>query len=238
MKAVILAGGKGTRLAPYTMVLPKPLVPVGGIPILETVLRQLRHQGFREVVLAVGYLSPLIRAYFDNNPITDKLWLRYHQEQQPLGTAGAIGSIEGLDEPFIAMNGDLLTTVNYADMLRFHASREAALTIAVTERQLQVEVGVLTTDDEDRITRYDEKPVHRFAASMGIYAMSPKVRSFVQPGIAQDIPDLVRNLLASGERILAYRPDAFWLDMGNRADYERASEAFERNRTLFLPDGC
>src|ERR1700752_1255490 len=113
-KAVIRAGGRGTRLAPYTTVLPKPLVPVGGVPILETVLRQLRHYGFREVVLAVGYLSPLIRAYFDNNPISNKLWLRYHQEQAPLGTAGALASVEDFDEPFLAMNGDLLTTLDYA----------------------------------------------------------------------------------------------------------------------------
>jgi len=236
MKAVVLAGGKGTRLAPYTTVLPKPLVPVGGIPILETVLRQLRHHGFREVVLAVGYLSPLIRAYFDNNPITNKLWLRYHQEQAPLGTAGAIASIDDLDDSFLAMNGDLLTTLDYAAMMRFHRERGAALTVAVTERQLQVEVGVLQINSEDRIVGYDEKPTHRFQASMGIYVFSPRVREVMKPGVALDIPGLVLRLLEAGERVIGFRSDAFWLDMGNPADYERASEAFERNRKLFLPD--
>jgi NDP-sugar pyrophosphorylase family protein len=236
MKAVVLAGGKGTRLAPYTTVLPKPLVPVGGVPILETVLRQLRHYGFREVVLAVGYLSPLIRAYFDSNAISTKLWLRYHQEQAPLGTAGALASIEDLDEPFLAMNGDLLTTLDYGAMMRFHRERGAALTVAVTERQLQVEVGVLGMDAEDRIIGYEEKPIHRFRASMGIYICSPRVRAVMDPGMALDIPGLVLRLIQAGELVIGYRTEAFWLDMGNREDYERASDAFERNRALFLPD--
>jgi NDP-mannose synthase len=236
MKAVVLAGGKGMRLAPYTTVLPKPLVPVGGIPILETVLRQLRYYGFREVVLAVGHLSPLIRAYFDNNAITNKLWLRYHQEQAPLGTAGALASIPDFDEPFLAMNGDLLTTLDYAAMMRFHRERGAALTIAVTEKEIQVEVGVLGMDAEDRVIGYDEKPIRRFPASMGIYVCSPRVREVMEPGVALDIPGLVLRLIEAGEHVIGFRSDAFWLDMGNRADYERASDAFERNRALFLPD--
>jgi len=236
MKAVILAGGKGTRLIPYTTVLPKPLVPVGGVPILETVLRQLRYHGFREVVLAVGYLSPLIRSYFDNNAITNKLWLRYHQEQVPLGTAGALASIQDLNEPFLAMNGDVLTTLDYAAMMRFHQERGAALTVAVTERQIQVEVGILGMDAEDRIIGYDEKPIHRFPASMGIYICSPRVLKVMETGVALDIPELVVRLIKAGESVMGYRSDAFWLDMGNRADYERASEAFERNRAMFLPD--
>jgi len=236
MKAVILAGGKGTRLIPYTTVLPKPLVPVGGVPILETVLRQLRYHGFREVVLAVGYLSPLIRSYFDNNAITNKLWLRYHQEQVPLGTAGALASIQDLNEPFLAMNGDVLTTLDYAAMMRFHQERGAALTVAVTERQIQVEVGILGMDAEDRIIGYDEKPIHRFPASMGIYICSPRVLKVMETGVALDIPELVVRLIKAGEPVMGYRSDAFWLDMGNRADYERASEAFERNRAMFLPD--
>lgn len=236
MKAVVLAGGKGTRLAPYTTVLPKPLVPVGGIPILETVLRQLRHHGCDEAVLAVGYLSPLIRAYFDQNPISKQIRLRYHQEREPLGTAGALASIEGLDEPFIAMNGDLLTTLDYAEMMRRHRERDAALTVAVTERRLQIEVGVLGMDGENRVVSYTEKPVHSFPASMGIYVCSPRIREVMGPGIALDIPALVVRLIERGETVIGYRSDAFWLDMGNRADYERASEAFERNRAAFLPD--
>ena len=236
MKAVILAGGKGTRLAPYTTVLPKPLVPVGGVPILETVLRQLRHHGFQEVVIAVGYLSSLIRAYMDQNAISSQIRLRYHQEQQPLGTAGPLATIEGLDEPFLAMNGDLLTTLDYAALMRFHRERGAMLTVAVTERRFQIEVGVLGMDQDDRVVSYSEKPVHSYPASMGIYVCSPGVRRFMEPGVPLDIPALVLMLIAAGEPVMAYRSEAFWLDMGNRADYERASEAFERDRALFLPD--
>ena len=236
MKAVILAGGKGTRLAPYTTVLPKPLVPVGGVPILETVLRQLHHHGFDEVVLAVGYLSSLIQAYFEQNPISKKLKIRYHHEQSALGTAGALASIEGLDEPFLAMNGDLLTTLDYSAMMRAHHAREATLTIAVTERRVQIEVGVLGMDADDRIVSYVEKPVHSFPASMGIYVCSPHMRQLMEPGVALDIPTLVLKLISAGEPVIGYRSDVFWLDMGNRTDYERASEAFEQNRALFLPD--
>lgn len=237
MKAVILAGGKGTRLAPYTTVLPKPLVPVGGVPILETVLRQLRHHGFEEVVLAVGYLSTLIQAYLDQSPVSKMIKLRYHQEQVPLGTAGALGSIDGLgDEPFLAMNGDLLTTLNYSEMMRSHKKRGAALTIAVTERRFQVEVGVLGMDSTDKVISYDEKPIHRYPASMGIYVYSPRAREMIKPGMPLDVPTLVIKLIEAGETVIGYRSEAFWLDMGNRADYERASEAFERNRGEFLPD--
>lgn len=236
MKAVILAGGRGTRLAPYTMVLPKPLVPVGGIPILETVLRQLRHCGFHEAVLAVGYLSPLIRAYFEQNPISQRMRLRYHQETEPLGTAGALASISELDEPFLVMNGDLLTTLDFADMMRHHREQDAMLTIAVTERKYQIEVGVLSVDADDRVVGYTEKPVHSFPASMGIYICSPRVQRYMEPGVALDIPTLVVRLIEAGEKVIGYRSEAFWLDMGNPSDYARASEAFERDRYLFLKD--
>lgn len=237
MKAVILAGGRGTRLAPYTTVLPKPLVPVGGIPILETVLRQLKHHGFEEAILAVGYLSPLIRAYLDQNPISRRIRLSYHQEQEPLGTAGALADIDGLDGPFLAMNGDLLTTTNYAQMMAFHQEQGAALTVAVTDRKYQIEVGVLGMEGE-RIVSYTEKPVQSFPASMGIYICSPAIRRYMEAGKALDIPELVVRMIQAGERVVGYRSDVFWLDMGNPADYERASEAFERSRDAFLPDGA
>jgi NDP-mannose synthase len=236
MKAVILAGGRGTRLAPYTTVLPKPLVPVGGIPILETVLRQLRYHGFHEAVLAVGYLSPLIRAYFEQNPISQRMRLRYHQEHEPLGTAGALASIAELDEPFLAMNGDLLTTLDFAEMMRHHCEQDAMLTIAVTDRKYQIEVGVLAVNDDGRVVGYTEKPVHSFPASMGIYICSPKVQRYMEPGVALDIPSLVVRLIEAGEKVVGYRSEAFWLDMGNPSDYARASEAFERDRHLFLKD--
>jgi len=236
MKAVILAGGKGTRLAPYTTVLPKPLLPVGGVPILETVLRQLKYHGCTEVVLAVGYLAPLIRAYFDENPLSKELDIRYYQESEPLGTAGALPLIEGLDEPFLAMNGDILTTLNYSKLLQFHKDEDAALTVAVTQKQIQIELGVLDINDNGHIVGYDEKPVKLYPASMGIYIYSPKVLELMEKDVYLDIPSLVLKLIEMGERVSAYKSDSFWLDMGNRDDYERASAEFEQNRVAFLPD--
>lgn len=236
MKAVILAGGRGTRLAPYTTVLPKPLVPVGGIPILETVLRQLRFHGFEEAVLAVGYLSTLIRAYFNEAPISKQMRIAYHQEREPLGTAGALATVEGLEDDFLFMNGDLLTTIDYAALMRFHREREAALTISVADRQTQVEVGVLGINEASEVISYTEKPIHTYAASMGIYACSPRIRKYMQPGLALDVPSLVQRLIAAGEKVVGFRSECFWLDMGNPTDYARASEAFEKNRAAFLRD--
>ena len=234
MKAVILAGGKGTRLAPYTTVFPKPLLPVGGIPILETILKQLKAHEFEEVILACGYLSSLIRLYFDQNPISFGLKIRYHQEHQPLGTAGALGSIPDLGENTLVMNGDLLTTLNFGDLMRVHRESEAHLTVAVVTKKVQVEMGVLTIDQDDRIAKYTEKPTLEFSGSAGIYAYNHKVLGLIERDKYLDVPDLVRCLIASGYRVSAYRSDAFWLDMGTREDYERAEQEFNSRREAFL----
>jgi NDP-sugar pyrophosphorylase family protein len=236
MKAVILAGGRGTRLAPYTTVLPKPLVPVGGVPILETVLRQLCFHGFQEVMLAVGYLSPLIRAYFNEAPVSKRIRIGYHQEHEPLGTAGPIATVEGFDDDFLFMNGDLLTTLDYAALMRFHREHAAALTIAVADRHTQIEVGVLGINAASEVVSYVEKPTHSYSASMGIYACSPSIRRHMQAGVALDVPALVLRLIAAGEKVMGFRSECFWLDMGNPDDYARAAEAFETNRAAFLKD--
>lgn len=234
MKAVILAGGKGTRLAPYTTVFPKPLLPVGGIPILETILRQLETHGFDEVVLACGYLSSLIRLYFDQNPISSRLRLRYHQESQPLGTAGALGSITDLGDEVLVMNGDLLTTLNFSELMRMHRTSDSDLTVTVVRKKVQVEMGVLDIDARDRIVKYTEKPALEFAGSAGIYAYSRRVLEMIERDRYLDVPDLVRRLIDGGHRVSAFRSEAFWLDMGNRDDYERADLEFNARREEFL----
>ncbi len=212
-------------------------MPVGEMPILETVLRQLKHHGCSEVILAVGYLASIIRAYFDQSPLAHEMDIRFHQESEPLGTAGALATIDGLDGPFIAMNGDILTSLDYSDLLRFHKENDAALTVAVTQKQVQIELGVLNMDSKNRIIGYDEKPLKLYPSSMGIYVYEPRALKYITPGNYFDVPSLVLDLIARGEHVVGYCSDAFWLDMGNRDDYERASLEFERRRNEFLPDG-
>lgn len=236
MKAVILTGGKGTRLAPYTAVLPKPLLPIGEIPILEIILRQLKHYGFSEVILACGYLSELIQAYLMNNKISTQLKISYHREEQPLGTAGALATIKGLDETFLVMNGDILTTIDYSKLLQYHKESKAALTVAITQKKVQIELGVLHLNAENKITGYEEKPVKVFPASTGIYIYEPRALDFIKPNTYLDFPTLVMRLIEAGEQVVGCPVDAFWLDMGNKDDYERAVKEFEQNQSAFLPE--
>jgi NDP-sugar pyrophosphorylase family protein len=233
MKAVILTGGKGTRLAPYTTVLPKPLLPIGRIPILEIILRQLKHYGFSEVILACGYLSELIQAYLMANKISKQLKINYHREEHPLGTAGALATIEGLDETFLVMNGDILTTLDYSKLIEFHKEKKAALTIAITQKKVQIELGVLHMNDKNEITGYEEKPVKIFPSSTGIYIYEPRVLNYITKNTYLDFPTLVLKLIEAGETVVGYPIDAFWLDMGNKDDYEKAVIEFERNISAF-----
>jgi NDP-sugar pyrophosphorylase family protein len=233
MKAVILAGGKGTRLAPFTTVLPKPLLPLGEVPIVEIILRQLRRHGVTDVTLACGYLSELIRTYLDNSRISQELRISYHWEDEPLGTAGALAGIPGLDEPFLVMNGDILTTLDYSRLLEFHAARKPALTIAVTSKKVQIELGILQIDGDKRVVGYTEKPVETFPASTGIYVYEPRALDFIEPGTYLDFPTLVLKLIDAGQTVAAYETDAFWLDMGNRDDYEKAVAVFRENPARF-----
>ena len=237
IKAVILAGGKGTRLAPYTTVLTKPLMPIDDIPILEIVLRQLRNHGVDTVTLTVGHLAPLIRAYLDQSNICKLLNLSYHYESAPLGTAGALATVADLDDTFIAMNGDILTTLDYSALVRFHREQDATLTIAVTKKRVQIELGVLQLDDSARIVGYDEKPVKEYPASMGVYVYEPRALRFIEPSVYLDLPTLVLRLIEAGERVCGFASDAFWLDIGNRDDYERAVGEFSQHKAAFLPNG-
>jgi len=170
MKTVILAGGKGTRLAPYTTIFPKPLVPIGDRPILEIIIRQLVRHGLGDILLSVGHLGELIEAYFQNGHRNiPGLKLEYFRERNPLGTAGSLAMIPGLDETFIAMNGDILTTLNYEALIAHHRERGAALTIAMHQKDVRIDLGVLNTDADGDLVTYDEKPLYSFNVSMGVY---------------------------------------------------------------------
>jgi NDP-sugar pyrophosphorylase family protein len=229
MKAVILAGGKGARLAPYTVVLPKPLMPVGDRPILEIILRQLRHHGITDVVLAVGYLAELLEAYFGDGRRFG-VHIEYSREEKPLGTAGPLALIDGLDEPFLVMNGDLLTTLDYAKLAAHHADAGAACTIAMYRRQVQVTLGVMEVDPECRLLDYIEKPTYDYHVSMGAYVFDPRVLDYVEPGQYLDFPDLIKRLLRSGAYVAGYPFEGYWLDIGRHEDYAQAMEEFEKMR--------
>lgn len=234
IRSIVLAGGQGRRLAPYTTILPKPLMPLGDIAVLEVVLRQLGSTGFGDVTLAVGHLAELLAAYCgDGSKFGVKI--RYSREDVPLGTAGPIGVIAGLDDTFLVMNGDLLTTIDYPALLRLHRGRGALATIATFNRPTPIDLGVLTVDDELNVTDYVEKPVIHHSVSMGIYLFEPQVLRFVPPKKRFDLPDLILALLHARERVIAYRHDGYWLDIGNPNDYETAVREFERRRAEFMP---
>lgn len=236
MKALILCGGAGTRLRPYTTVIPKPLVPVGDYPILEVLLRQLRHAGVEEAILAVSHLSHLIRAFFEDGERLG-LRIRYSFEETPLGTAGAIASvIDELGEDFLVANGDLLTTLDYRAMFGAHRESGAAATIALYTRQVKVDFGVVETDERSRLVAYREKPVHTFDVSMGVNCLKAAVvKSYIAEGQYLDMPDLLLSLVDAGHDVLGYRSDCFWLDIGRPDDYELASEEFAARKLEFLP---
>lgn len=237
-RAVVLAGGLGTRLRPYTAVIPKPLMPVGDQPILEIVLRQLHRHGFKHVTIATGHLAGLIEAFFGDGSAFG-LEIDYYRETTPLGTVGALAMIERLDEPFLVMNGDVLTDLDYGDLLHQHVASEAAATISVTKRKVDISLGVLRFEDGadgDRVTGYVEKPSIDYEASMGVYCFAPRAVRHVEPDTRLDFPDLILRLIAAGEQVRAWRPDAYWLDIGRHDDYEQAMEEFERMRPRLLPE--
>jgi NDP-mannose synthase len=223
MKTVILAGGKGTRLAPYTTIFPKPLVPIGDRPILEIIIRQLVRQGLGDILLSVGHLGELIEAYFQNGHRNiPGLKLEYFRETNPLGTAGSLSMIPGLDETLLVMNGDILTTLNYQELIRHHQKCQAALTIAMHRKDVQIDLGVLETNAYGDLTSYREKPLYSFEVSMGIYVYEPHVLRYLPKGQYLDFPDLVRLLLDKGEKISGFHSQDYWLDIGRREDYELA----------------
>ena len=233
MRAVILAGGKGTRLAPYTVAFPKPLMPLGDIPILEVVVRQLVHYGFDHVTMAVGHLAELLQAFFGDG---SKYGIRidYSREEKPMGTAGPLRAIADLPESFLVMNGDLLTDLDYADLMRTHREQGNDATIGVFEKQVKIDLGVLERDLEGRIVDYREKPTLGYDVSMGVYAFSRDVLAYVPDGYF-DFPSLVLELIKRGRPIRGYAFDGLWLDIGRAEDYAAAIETFEKERKRFLP---
>jgi NDP-mannose synthase len=237
MKAIILAGGKGTRLRPFTAVFPKPLMPLGDsepMPIMEVVVRQLARFGFRDVTVITGYLTEFIEAFFgDGRKFNTRI--NYKREVTPLGTAGGLCLVERPKEPVLVLNGDILTTLNFAEMYKFHQQGGAAATIASYPREVRIDFGVLEFANEPHIlTGYKEKPEFSFQVSMGLYVLSPRAWDFLTPGQPLQMPDLLETMRGSGEPIHCFKQPCYWLDIGRHDDYATANEIFESRRAQFL----
>ena len=233
MKAVILAGGLGTRLAPYTAVLPKPLVPVGNIPILEVILRQLIHNGFTSATLCLGHLGELIRAYFAaKQSLARAIQLEFVDEETPLGTAGPLPLLANLPENFLVMNGDILTTLDYRRFFAYHLAGDSLLTIAGHRKTVDLDLGVLQLTGH-QVTGYLEKPKYVYPVSMGVYMYRRSALAYIPRNRRFDLPDLVHSLLAQNQPVGCQETDALWLDIGRREDYAAAQEIFQNHRHQF-----
>jgi NDP-sugar pyrophosphorylase family protein len=235
MKAVILAGGKGTRLAPYTQVLPKPLMPVGEMPIMEILIRQLKHEGVDEVILTVGHMAGLLRAFFGDGEAFG-VHIRYSYEDHPLGTAGPLALVDGLEDTFVVTNGDVLTTLRVSQIVQFHKEQGAAATIAMHRRKVKIDLGVILCNGGADVVGYIEKPTYDYQVSMGIYIFEPRVLSYIPPGEHLDFPNLVHKLLGAREKVVGFPFEGYWQDLGRPDDYDQANLDFERLRKDFLPE--
>lgn len=235
MQAVVLAGGKGSRLAPYTTVLPKPLMPVGDQPILEIMLRQLKAAGFTHIILAVGYMHHLFESFFGDGERYG-LKITYSFEEKALGTAGPLAQImDQLDEHFLVTNGDLLTTLNWSNIMADHVQAKRAATIGMFHRQVSIDFGVVKTDGEGRLAEYIEKPTYEFDVSMGVNVFSrERIRPYLIAGDYLDIPDLMRNLSEKGEEVFCYKEPCEWLDIGRVDDYQAAAQELLENQGDYL----
>lgn len=233
MKAVILAGGKGRRLAPFTNIIPKPLMPVGETPILEILLRQMKQAGINEVFLTVGYQAYLMRLFFGNNQDLG-LKINFVEEPKPLGTSGPLGNIEGLDQTFLVSNGDVLTDLHFGELIAFHQAQGSIATIAAHKRKVNIDLGVIHSNSSNQVLDYQEKPSIDYLVSMGIYVFEPNILEFIPKGEYLDFPNLVLKLLDAGEKVSSYPFAGYWEDLGRPDDYARASKDFERMKGQFL----
>ena len=233
MRVILLAGGKGTRLYPYTVAIPKPLVPVGDLPIMEIIVDQLRRAGATEITVSIGHMGDILRAFIgDGSKFGVKV--SYVQESSPLGTVGPLKQLKDLPERFILMNGDVLTDLDYAQFFAAHAASGADVLIASHRKEVPIDLGVMKCRD-NVLVDYLEKPVEKFDVSMGIYSMKRSVLEHIPENTYFDFPTLIRKLLDAKRPIHAWPYSGHWLDLGSPMDYEKAQQLFNDHREKFLP---
>ncbi len=232
-RAIILAGGKGTRLHPYTVVLPKPLMPIGEFPILEVIIRQLVQHGFDHVTMAVNHQAEIIRAFFQDGAKWG-IKIDYSLEDKPLSTIAPLGLIHDLPENFLVMNGDILTDLSYSDLFDEHVSKNNIFTISAYLREQKIDYGVLEMDTSSHLTGFREKPSAEYLVSMGVYMASRRIIGFISEGKSYGFDNLMLDLLAAGNPAAVRKFSGYWLDIGRPDDYMQAIEEFESMRARFV----
>jgi dTDP-glucose pyrophosphorylase len=218
---VLMAGGVGSRLRPLTIDCPKPLLKVGNKPILETIIENFIEHGFRKFYLSVNYKAEMIEKYFGNG----NRWgidISYLREDEQMGTAGGLSLMpSNINEPFLVMNGDLLTKINFNQLLNFHLEHQAKATVCVRDYEIQVPYGVIRVD-KHRMLSIEEKPVHQFFVNAGIYVLDPAVLTMIPPNTYFDMPTLLEKLIADGNETAVFPIREYWLDIGRIEDFQRA----------------
>ncbi len=223
MKAVIQSGGKGTRLKPYTLVLPKPLMPVGSKPVLELLLKWLRRNGTHEAYITTGYLGHLIRSVCGDGRQWD-LKIKYTEEFQPLGTLGALSLLrDELSSTFLVVNGDILTDLNISAFAALHRKRGALLTIATAKRSMHVDFGVVE-ERNGYVSRFQEKPILTQLVSTGIYCMEPEVLQYIPSGVPFGFDNLMSCMIEQAVPVASFVHEGLWLDIGRIEDFHRAQD--------------
>jgi NDP-sugar pyrophosphorylase family protein len=232
-RAVVLAGGRGTRLRPYTVVLPKPLMPIGDYPILEVIVRQLVAHGFDHITMAVSHQANLIQAFFGDGAAWGAR-IDYSLEPRPLSTIGPLALVRDLPERFLLMNGDVLTDLDYRALLASHDASQALFTVSAARRIHTIDYGVLEADGDGRLTAFREKPSVDYLVSMGVYIVSRAVLALVPPDQPYGFDHLMSDLLSRGERVTVRPYDGYWMDIGRPDDYMQAIDEFEQRKPALL----
>ena len=232
-RAVVLAGGKGQRLRPYTVALPKPLMPLGEYPILEIIVRQLSYRGFGHITMAVNHQADIIRAYFGDGSKWN-VRIDYSLETKPLGTIAPLSLIEDLPEDFLLINGDVLTDLDFLQLYNGHVTGHRPFTIASSRRQNIVDYGVLQVDGSGTLTGFSEKPTMDYLVSMGVYVVNRKLLTFIPKDQKFGFDDLMVACLDRGHAVHVEVHNGYWLDIGRPDDYMVAVDEFEKRKSQLL----